>query len=99
MPDAAIFLPDHGRLPELEGEGSLDLCVERGVPCIVRGAARGWPAVERWTLANLRARLGARRVHAARLRDRRLGVDRRRGIDIEAREARSVLEDLERGRD
>jgi hypothetical protein len=87
------------RLLELEGEGALLSCVDRGEPCVIRGAARDWPAIARWTLADLRERLGSLQVRAARLRERRLGIDPRRGIDLTAREARSVIEEIERGGD
>jgi hypothetical protein len=91
--------PAAERLPELHGEGALAACVERGEPCVIRGAAAGFPAVARWTLEGLRARLGGAPVRAARLRSRRLGIDERRGIDLVEREARSIIEDIERGGD
>jgi hypothetical protein len=86
-------------LPETADPAALASVVARGVPCVLRGAASGWPASSSWTLAHLRERLGARPVPAARLRERRLGVDPRRGVDFTTQDAARLLADLEGGAD
>lgn len=87
------------RLPEVRGEAGLAACVDRGEPCVIRGGALGFPAIDRWTFEALRERLGSTPVRAARLRARRLGIDERRGIDLVERDARSIIAGIERGGD
>lgn len=86
-------------MPEYRGEAALEGCVERGQPCVIRGAAAAFPALARWTLEGLRERLGGLQVRAARLRERRLAIDERRGVDLVERQARSIIEEIEKGGD
>jgi [protein]-arginine 3-hydroxylase / protease len=84
-------------VPDIVGPDALAAHAARGEAGVLRGAASGWPAFDRWTLASLRERLGERPVPSARLRGRRLQVDRRRGIDLRAQPAAEVLAGIERG--
>lgn len=53
--------------------------LRRGLPFVVRGLARGWPA-SRWTQSELRKRFGASEVTSYRIEKGELRFDRKTGL-------------------
>jgi hypothetical protein len=85
-------------LPEIAHAEALASHVARGTPGVLRGAARAWPALMRWTVTGLRERLGDLPLPTARVRGRRLHVNQR-GVDLDVRPAAEVLAAILRGED
>lgn len=86
-------------LPVHEDESAFLRCVTTRTPCVMRGLARRWPAVERWTFASLSDHAGDDEVDVAELEGRRLAVDARAGVRLRRDSFGSVLGKLSRGDD
>jgi lysine-specific demethylase 8 len=71
--------------------------LEADRPVILRGLVERWPAAERWSFDDLRARFGDRRVPTAGVDAGLLRYGASSGIDYRALEVRSVLDAIESG--
>jgi hypothetical protein len=70
----------------------------RGRPVLLEGAVARWPAIERWTPAELRRRAGERLVTTYRVREGHLAFDERKGLMAEALPLGHFLDELEGAR-
>jgi hypothetical protein len=88
----------HTQLPSVPGiDASAQAELERAYvarrqPVVVRGAAKGWPAVERWSPDDFRARHGELEVDAYVMRDGHIELDPKTGFRMDRMRMREYVD-------